>query len=79
MLKTMTGSTKSMNFRNADVQGVSVRKRDDMSEEAAVAYEDGSHIENKASGKRPPKRVESGVYVIDVYIKDLIGTKVSFF
>ena len=60
-------------------QGVSVRNQDDMSEEAAVSHEDESHIENKASVKRPPKRVESGVYVIDVCIKDLIGTKVSFF
>ena len=40
-----------------------------------MSHEDGSHIENKASVKRPPKRAESGVYVIDVCIKDLIGTK----
>ena len=41
-------------------------------EQSCVFDKEGSYIENKASGRKVPMRVEIGVYVIDVYFKDLI-------
>ena len=39
-----------------------------------VFGEKGSHTENKVSGRKVPMRVENGVFVIDVHVKDLIDT-----
>ena len=39
-----------------------------------VFDEDGSYIEKKASGWKVPTLVETGVYVIDENVKDLIDT-----
>ena len=45
-------------------------------ENRVVFDEDGSYIENKASGRKAPLRVESRVCVIDVHVSDLIDTGV---
>ena len=39
-----------------------------------VFVEEGSYIENMASGRKVPKREENGVCVIDVHAKDLTDT-----
>ena len=44
-----------------------------------VFDEEGSYIENKASGRKVPMRLDNGVYVIDVHAKDLVDTRGSVF
>ena len=44
-----------------------------------MSDEEGSYIDNRASGRKVPMRVENGVYVIDVHVNDLIDTRGSVF
>ena len=60
-------------------QSVGIGERNLPEEDKVVFDEEGSYIENKASGRKVPMRVEHGVYVIDVHVKDLIDTRGPIF
>ena len=78
--KTKNVSTQSMSFRVVDVtKALSSVSKICQRKNRVVFDRDGSYIKNKTSGKRLPMRVESGDCVVDVHIKDLIGTEASDF
>ena len=64
-----------MNSRIADVTNALASVKKSCQRENRVVFdEEGSYIENKASGRKVPMRVENGVHVIDVHVKNLIDT-----
>ena len=64
--KTRNEGTLSMNFRVAVSKNFHKKN-------TVVIDEEGSYIENPASGRRATMRVENRVCVIEMYLKDLVG------
>ena len=63
-----------MNFRVADVATALVSdSKSCHNKNTAIIDEDGSHMQNPASGRKATMRVENRVCVIEMYLKDLVG------
>ena len=78
--KANNGSTQSMNFRDAGETKALASVNQICQGHNRVAFdEEGSYIENEASGRKVPMREENGVYVIDVHFKELIDTRGQVF